>query len=94
MSFVKAAIACVCGSGGLRHDLELLLSSHVCFAPIKLPQKCVHVVFRYNNQPEPELEGTSVTLKADDAAIADMQQRASQAFPDELAGLLKVLSRL
>lgn len=45
---------------------------------------------RYENQPEPELKGPSVTIRAPDEQIADMKRRAQEAWPPALAALMKV----
>ena len=48
---------------------------------------------RYVNQPQPELQGSSVTLKATDDRIQHMHKEADQIWPPELAQLMKVWSR-
>lgn len=48
------------------------------------------VLCRYVNQPEPELQGSSVTLKATEDRIQHMQREADQIWPPELAQLMKV----
>jgi hypothetical protein len=47
---------------------------------------------RYINQPEPNLTGHSVTVKADDQRIKDMRERAARTFTPELAALMQVTS--
>lgn len=42
------------------------------------------------NQPEPELKGPSVTIKATEDRIQQMQREADQVWPPELAQLMKV----
>ena len=45
---------------------------------------------RYVNQPEPELQGHSVTVKADQARIDSMCQDAEQTWPPALSKLMQV----
>jgi len=42
------------------------------------------------NQPEPELKGPSVTIKATEDRIQQMHREADQIWPPELAQLMKV----
>ena len=49
---------------------------------------------RYVNQPEPELQGSSVTLKATQDRIRHMHREADQIWPPELAQLMKVHTSL
>jgi hypothetical protein len=50
---------------------------------------------RYVNQPEPRLQGHSVTVKADEARVAHMRAQAQRTFTPELARLMqaRALSR-
>jgi len=50
----------------------------------------MHMTCRYVNQPEPELKGPSVTIKATEDRIQQMQREADQIWPPELAELMKV----
>ena len=45
---------------------------------------------RYVNQPEPELQGSSVTIKATQDKIDTLHQEADQIWVPELARLMKV----
>jgi hypothetical protein len=49
-----------------------------------------HCGCRYVNQPEPELKGPSVTIKATEDRIQQMHREADQIWPPELAQLMKV----
>ena len=49
---------------------------------------------RYENQPEPELNEPSVTIKASEETVADMKRRAEQIWPPALAALMQVLSQI
>lgn len=49
--------------------------------------------YRYVNQPQPELQGSSVTLKATEDRIQHMHMEADQIWPPELAQLMKVCTR-
>lgn len=44
---------------------------------------------RYVNQSEPQLQGRSVTVKADEATIKEMHLSADKTFPPELAKLMQ-----
>ena len=48
------------------------------------------VLHRYVNQPQPELQGSSVTLKATEERIQHMHREADHIWPPELAQLMKV----
>ncbi len=48
------------------------------------------VQFRYVNQPEPELQGHSVTVKADQARTDSMCRDAEQTWPPALSKLMQV----
>ncbi|XP_024403064.1 uncharacterized protein [Physcomitrium patens] len=43
----------------------------------------------YINQPEPQLKGKSVTLKADEKAIKELHEQAQRTWPPELAKLMQ-----
>lgn len=49
-----------------------------------------HALNRYVNQPEPELEGPSVTIKATQDKIDTLHREADQIWVPELAQLMKV----
>lgn len=50
----------------------------------------MHHNCRYVNQPEPELKGASVTIKATEDKVEQMQKEADQIWPPELAQLMRV----
>ena len=45
---------------------------------------------RYVNQPEPELKGSSVTVKATQDKVEEMHKDAERTFSPALAKLMKV----
>ncbi len=52
--------------------------------------KVILCMCRYVNQPEPQLKGHSVTVKADEATIQEMHRSAEATFTPELAKLMQV----
>ena len=48
------------------------------------------MLLRYVNQPQPELQGSSVTLKATQDRIEHMHREADLIWPPQLAQLMKV----
>ena len=65
-------------------------SIHAHCSELQLLRFAIRLCFRYVNQPEPELQGSSVTLTATDDRIQQMHQEADQIWTPELAQLMKV----
>ena len=57
---------------------------------VHAPSRLIWPLCRYINQPEPALQGHSVTVKADEATVAAMKQEASRLWPPALAALMQV----